>query len=97
MTKVEVLSKEMEQHNDIMKEYSDKSEQLKKDLQLIEQFKKKNHPKELASVLSKRSNDVQKEGDKIRKQFQKNEIVPDQFIKEFIASRQLLYTNDIIR
>lgn len=77
----------MEQHNTVMKEYSEKSEQLRKDLQLIEQFKKKNHPKELAMVLSKRSNEIQKEGDKVRKQFQKNEITPDQFIKEFIASR----------
>ena len=81
------LCKEMEAHNAIMQTYKEKSDTLRKELQKIDLYKQKNQPKELAAVIQKRANDVQKEGDKIRKQYQKNEIGVDQFIKEFIASR----------
>lgn len=57
----------MEDHNAIMQAYNEKSDKLRKELQKIELYKQKNQPKELASVIQKRANEVQKEGDKIRK------------------------------
>lgn len=84
---VDKLGKEMEEHNAIMQAYNQKSDMLRQELQKIELYKQKNQPKELAAVVQKRANDLQKEGDKIRKQYQKNEIGVDQFIKDFISSR----------
>jgi hypothetical protein len=57
----------MEAHNAIMQTYKEKSDTLRKELQKIDLYKQKNQPKELAAVIQKRANDVQKEGDKIRK------------------------------
>jgi hypothetical protein len=57
----------MEEHNAIMHVYNEKSDTLRKELQKIEAYKQKNQPKELAAVIQKRANEVQKEGDKIRK------------------------------
>jgi hypothetical protein len=57
----------MEEHNAIMQAYNEKSDRLRKELQKIELYKQKNQPKELATVIQKRANEVQKEGDKIRK------------------------------
>ena len=84
---VDKLGKEMEEHNAIMQAYNQKSDMLRQELQKIELYKQKNQPRELAAVVQKRANDLQKEGDKIRKQYQKNEIGVDQFIKDFISSR----------
>jgi putative NADH-flavin reductase len=64
---VDKLAKEMEEHNAVMQAYNEKSETLRKELQKIELYKQKNQPKELAAVIQKRANEVQKEGDKIRK------------------------------
>ena len=48
----------MEAHNAIMQTYKEKSDTLRKELQKIDLYKQKNQPKELATVIQKRANDV---------------------------------------
>ena len=46
-------------------------------LQKIETYKQSNNPHELANTVSKKSNEMHKEGDKIRKQFNKGELTSE--------------------
>lgn len=69
VAKVETLAKEMETHTAIMQVYQERAEALKTEVQRVERCKQRNQPKELAMTLQKRAAEVQKEGDKVRKQF----------------------------
>jgi Modifier of rudimentary (Mod(r)) protein len=51
----------------------------------------------LAQVALKRCNEVQKESDKIRKQFTKGEMNTEQFIKDYMKSRQKYYEHEVLR
>ena len=50
-------------------------------------MKAKHDPKEQALVVGIQANELQKECDKIRKQFTKRDITVDQFINQYVKSR----------
>ena len=74
----------MEGHKAKMRAYEQKKEQLTKDLTESNANIAKFTPQEMCKLVSAKSSDVYKESEKVRKQYSKNEISIDDFIKTYM-------------
>ena len=67
----------METHQVLASKYNKKREQFETTLKKIEDQKTQNNPKELTLIIGKTCNELHKESDKVRKQFNKQDLTVD--------------------
>ena len=70
-----------------MKEYTKKKEELTEELKANNQNLLKFTNSELIKVINSKATETYKESEKVRKQYSKNEISVDDFIKNYLGMR----------
>jgi hypothetical protein len=63
----------------------------------VEHLKSKTSAPELTKLLQQRVNDLQRESDKIRKVYSKNELSLEDFINDYMKSRKQFHNVEVAR
>ena len=93
--KFDDISEAMEKHKEKVENHREKCEELKKEMQENNKRLGMFEAPELVKMLSGKSGEIFKEGEKIRKQYSKNEMGIDDFVKVYVEMRKQFHEVEI--